>query len=127
MYFVKNTPSEKRVLLNKKLKITVNQFIRHKFYYTLIDFKEREYEAVLYSLENLSEGDRFSCKLESITFLKSKDSFIYKKIGDNYYFIDVDHPYYKNEGWPVPDLAFDKNFVDVTIEMRQQKIDNILK
>jgi hypothetical protein len=61
------------------------------------------------------------------------EKFRYKKIGKKNYFIDIEHPYIdysdapnKDEGWPVHDEYFDKHFVDVTVEMRQQKIDYIL-
>lgn len=79
-----------------------------------------------FSSLSLKPGHYFEC------FVGEK--FRYKKIGKKNYFIDTDHPYTnyngdvpnREEGWPVHDEYFNEHFIDVTIEMRQQKIDYIL-
>jgi hypothetical protein len=63
------------------------------------------------------------------------EKFRYKKIRMKNYFIDVPHPFIdyngdvpnRDEGWPVHDECFNDHFVDITIEMRNQKLDYILK
>ena len=53
---------------NEKIKIHIEDVIRHKYYLTTLEILNHKYRGILFSNKVLSEGEIFLCQKESITF-----------------------------------------------------------